>query len=250
MPTRYGGRTDRLSGLLAGRKALVTGGSRGIGAAIANRLCAEGAAVTVTGTRPGHEPSNGCAYYAVDFADDAATEQFSAELAGWDLDILVNNAGTNAIAPFEEIPSADFDRIQQINLKAPFLLCRAVLPAMRRKGWGRIVNVTSIFGKVSKEFRGAYSASKFGLDGMTAALAAEVARDGVLANCVAPGVIDTELTRDILGEAGVAALAGQIPMRRLGTPDEVARLVVWLAGPENTYVTGQNIAVDGGFTRV
>ena len=239
-----------MSGLLAGRKALVTGGSRGIGAAIAERLRVEGAVVTVTGTRPEQRPSKGCPYYAVDFSDDAATEQFSAELAGWDLDILVNNAGINAIAPFDQVPSADFDRIQRVNVKAPFLLCRAVLPAMRRRGWGRIVNVTSVFGKVSKEFRAAYSASKFALDGMTAALAAEVARDGILANCVAPGFIDTDLTRRILGETGMAAVVAQIPMRRPGTPAEVARLVAWLAGPENTYLTGQNIAIDGGFTRV
>jgi NAD(P)-dependent dehydrogenase (short-subunit alcohol dehydrogenase family) len=125
-----------------------------------------------------------------------------------------------------------------------------LIPGMRSRGWGRIVNLSSILGKVSKEFRAAYSTSKFGLDGMTAALAAEVAADGILANCVAPGFIDTDLTRSILGEQGIAELVSRIPIKRLGTPEEIAAFVVWLAGPENTYLSGQNIAIDGGFTRV
>ena len=112
------------------------------------------------------------------------------------------------------------------------------------------MNVSSIFGKVSIEYRGPYSASKFALDGMTAALAAEVAKYGILANCVAPGVIDTQLTRTILGKKGIAALTARIPAGRLGKADEVAAFIAWLAGVENTYVSGQNIAIDGGFTRV
>jgi 3-oxoacyl-[acyl-carrier protein] reductase len=121
---------------------------------------------------------------------------------------------------------------------------------MRQQRWGRIVNIGSIFGVVSKEFRAPYSASKFALDGMTAALAAEVASEGILANCVSPGVIDTELTRQVLSEAGIAELVTRIPIRRLGKPEEVAALVAWLVGPENTYISGQNIVIDGGFTRV
>jgi len=235
---------------LAGRHALVTGATRGIGAAIARRLRTDGAVVSVTGTRPVTGSSDDVRHLAVDFTDDQATGHFCEELATWDLDILVNNAGINVIGPFHEVAPADFDRVQQVNVKAPFLLCRAVVPAMRAKRWGRIVNVSSIFGKVSKEFRAAYSASKFALDGMTAALAAEVAEQGILANCVAPGVIETDLTRRTLGQEGMEALARQIPMRRLGTSEEVASLVSWLVSPENTYVTGQNIAIDGGFTRV
>jgi NAD(P)-dependent dehydrogenase (short-subunit alcohol dehydrogenase family) len=124
-----------------------------------------------------------------------------------------------------------------------------VVPAMRERGWGRIVNISSIWGTISREQRGAYSASKFALDGLTAALAAEVARDGVLANCVSPGFIDTELTRTVLGEDGIAELMAQVPARRLGSPAEVAAFVAWLAGPENTYVSGQNLVIDGGFSR-
>ncbi len=121
---------------------------------------------------------------------------------------------------------------------------------MRTRGWGRIVNLASIFGVISKPQRGAYSTSKFALDGMTAALAVEVASEGILANCVAPGFVDTELTHRILGEAGIAELAAATPVGRLARPEEIAELVAWLAGPVNTYLTGQNVVIDGGFTRV
>jgi 3-oxoacyl-[acyl-carrier protein] reductase len=235
---------------LSGRKAVVTGGTQGIGAAIAARLVGDGASVVVTGRSPAGEAPSGCTYRGVDFSDRQATDLFAAELADGDLDILINNAGINAIAPFERIDPADFDRIQEVNLRAPFLACRAVVPRMRQRRWGRIVNIASIFSIVSKEQRGAYSASKFALDGMTAALAAEVAADGILANCVSPGFIGTELTRRILGEEGMVEMAARIPMRRLGTPEEVAALVAWLASPENSYVSGQNIVIDGGFSRV
>jgi 3-oxoacyl-[acyl-carrier protein] reductase len=130
------------------------------------------------------------------------------------------------------------------------LLMKAVLPAMRAGKWGRIVNIGSIWSLISKAQRGAYSASKFALSGMTVALSAEAAADGVLANCVAPGFIDTELTRQTLGEAAMAEMAAQVPARRLGRPEEVAAFVAWLAGPENTFISGQTIAIDGGFTHV
>lgn len=216
---------------------------------MAERLIANGADVVVTGTRSDRSGPAGCECRAIDFDDPAATERFAAEAAELAPDILVNNAGVNKIAPFAEIDPADFDWIQRVNVRAPFLLCRAVVPGMRQRGWGRIVNICSIWGTISREFRGSYSASKFALDGMTAALSAEVARDGVLANCVSPGFIDTELTRTVLGEDGIAEVTEQIPARRLGTPADVAALVAWLVGPENTYVTGQNVVIDGGFSR-
>ena len=235
---------------LAGKFAVVTGGTRGIDRAIAERLLADGARVLTTGTRPGGPAPAGCDYRAGDFADTDATRAFAGEIGRLGPDILINNAGINQNAPFAEIDPADFARIQKINVEAPFLLCRAVVPSMKAKGWGRIVTVSSIWSKISRAGRGSYSTSKFAVDGMTAALAAEVAEHGILANCVAPGFIDTELTRGILGPDGIREVTRQIPMRRLGRVEEIVAFVAWLAGPENTYISGQNVAIDGGFTRV
>jgi 3-oxoacyl-[acyl-carrier protein] reductase len=232
------------------RTALVTGGTRGIGRAIAETLLKRGDQVIVTGTKAESAAPEGARLEVVDFSDEAATQAFAERVAGMRIDILVNNAGTNKIAPFAEIEPKDFAMIQAVNVTAPFLLARAALPHMREQGWGRIVNISSIWGKISRAQRASYSASKFALDGMTAALAAEVAKDGILANCVSPGFIETELTQRMLGKEGLAQVVREIPLGRLGNVGEIATFVAWMAGPENTYISGQNIAIDGGFTRV
>jgi NAD(P)-dependent dehydrogenase (short-subunit alcohol dehydrogenase family) len=237
----------------AGKKVIVTGASRGIGRVIAHGFRSEGAWVigTRTGMAADDEQDDPCQeWIAADFSDIEQIKACADFVRNAAPDILVNNAGINKISPFVEIAPEDFQLIQQVNVFAPFLLCQAAIPAMARNGWGRIVNISSVWGKVSKEFRASYSSSKFALDGMTLALAAEHSADGILANCVAPGFIDTELTRRVLGDAGIQALVSKVPVQRLGQPDEITRLVLWLASVENTYLTGQNIAIDGGFTRV
>lgn len=232
------------------RFAVVTGGTRGIGFAIAEKMVQDGLGVLVTGTRRDVSGPAGTEYYAVDFVDTQSVQTFAEFLSEKKVDVLVNNAGINKIDEFHKIKIDDFNQILQVNLRAPFLLCQAVIPAMKESGWGRIINITSIFGHLTKEFRASYSTSKFGLDGMTAALSAEVSQYGILANSVGPGFIDTELTRAVLGEEGMRRICDGVPMKRLGRVEEIAALVSWLASESNTYMTGQNLMIDGGFTRV
>ena len=231
------------------RRTLVTGGARGIGAAIAQTLVEAGYEVLVTGTSPdeGRAPK-GCAYRRCDFSDPGGLEAFARDLATRDVEILVNNAGINKIGPLDQYDPEDFAKIQQVNVTAPFVLCRAVIPGMRQRKFGRIVNIASIFSLVSKAGRSAYSTSKFGLFGLTRALALEVAADNVLVNCLSPGFVETQMTTRTLGERGVKDVLTQIPLGRLAQPQEIARSVRFLVSEDNTYMTGQNIVVDGGFT--
>ena len=232
------------------KKALVTGGTRGIGLAICKKLNKSGVDVTITGTKDTDNIIDGVQYFKSDFNDFESTKKLVDFIRAENFNILINNAGINIIGEFEKILSEDFDKVININLKTPFLLCQAVIPFMKSIKWGRIINITSIFGAVSKEYRAPYSSSKFGLDGMTAALSAELSEYGILSNCVAPGVIDTELTKKILGKKGIDILRSNIPIKRLGKPNEIANIVNWLASDENSYLTGQNIIIDGGFVRV
>ena len=220
------------------KTVLVSGATRGIGKAIALNFREKGAKVIGTGTQKN----------TTDFFDEYFQADFSDIKQIYD--ILVNNAGININLPFTEIDPLEFQRIQQVNVLAPLMLSQAVIPYMQRKAWGRIVNISSIWGKIGKEHRGSYSASKFALDGLTLSVAAEHAKDGILANCVAPGFTDTELTRKTLGEENIRQLLTLVPIRRMASVQEIAHFVVWLASPENSYITGQNIAIDGGFSRV
>jgi len=233
------------------KKVVVTGASRGIGRAIAHAFRAEGAWVLGTRTGGSTDGDDLCQeWVCADFSNLEQIKACAERVRHAEPDVLVNNAGINKNAPFVEIAPGDFLSVQQVNVFAPFMLCQAVIPAMARKGWGRIVNVSSIWGKISMARRASYSASKFAIDGMTLALAAEHSADGIIANSIAPGFIDTELTRRVLGDDGIQQLVSRVPARRLGRAEEVARLVLWLASDENTFVAGQNIAIDGGFTRV
>lgn len=233
-----------------GKTALVTGGTRGIGAAIARLLAESGANVIVTGSSQKshtHAP-NGLRFEAVDFSDHAATEAFATRMGKDCIDILINNAGINRINAVGDIRDEDWNEILAVNLNAPMILCRALAPKMAERNYGRIVNITSIFGIISRVQRASYSASKSALTGLTRALALDYAAKGVLANALAPGFIDTELTRSILTEAQRNELAAQTPMGRLGSAEEIARVAAFLASDTNTFITGQCIVADGGYT--
>jgi 3-oxoacyl-[acyl-carrier protein] reductase len=228
---------------------LVTGATRGIGAAIAKEFYDQGAKVIGTGTKA-RDVNLFNEYIQVDFSSTGELYLLVERVKDIKPDILINNAGINVNAPFLEIDPKDFLLINQVNVFSPFMLCQASIPAMVERGWGRIINIASIWGKVSKKYRAPYSASKFALDGLTLALAAEYAGSGILANCVSPGFTDTELTSKTLGQSEIAEILKTVPVGRMASPVEIARFVVWLASPMNTYISGQNIAIDGGFSRV
>ena len=234
---------------LKGKKALVTGGTRGIGAEIALELLSLGAKVAITGTNSNHIYKD-YQYFCSNFEYIDNISNLAETIRSSKFDILINNAGINRINSIDNISINEFTKIQQVNVIAPFMLTQAVLPFMRENKWGRIVNISSIWGKVSKQLRASYSASKFAIDGLTIAIAAEVAQDGVLINSIAPGFIDTDLTRTVLSPKEIADLQSQIPIKRLGSPNEIAKFVGWLSSEENSYISGQNIAIDGGFSRV
>jgi len=235
----------------SGKKVFITGASRGIGAQIASRFRDEGAFVIGTRTSSRSKCEATCDdWFDVDFLDESQISICADWLGSQNIDVLVNNAGINVNANFKDIDLETFKKIQQVNLLAPFLLSQAVIESMSRQRWGRIVNISSIWGKISKEGRAAYSASKFALDGLTVGIAAEYSCRGIMANCIAPGFIDTSLTRRMLTSDQIKNLIAQVPAGRLGEVDEIANLVIWLSSAQNTFVTGQNISIDGGFTRV
>jgi 3-oxoacyl-[acyl-carrier protein] reductase len=238
---------------LNGRVALVTGGSRGIGKAVALALAEAGAAVAVNYRERGEEAEavteavrNGggrAAAFGADVSLRTAVQSVVHDIEErlGPIDILVNNAGVAMARGLEDITEEDFDRDIAVNLKSAFLCTQAVLPGMRARRWGRIVNISSIGARVGAgSVSVAYGASKAGLEGLTRGYAVRLAPDGVTANAVAPGLIDTEMGKPLI-EAGVAA---RIPLGRVGLADEIAHAVLMVV--HNGYMTGQTIAVNGG----
>jgi 3-oxoacyl-[acyl-carrier protein] reductase len=219
-------------------RALVTGGSRGIGRAIVEELKRRGMEVLA----PGREE--------LDLGRPESIRTFIETQAGSGIDVLVNNAGINHIRSLAQLDAPVWRDMVQVNLTAPLELIQGFSPGMRARRWGRIVNISSVFSLVTRESRAAYSATKSGLNGLTRTCAVELAPDGVLVNAVCPGYVETEMTRRNNGPAELEAIAATIPLRRLAQPEEIARLAGFLCSEENTYCTGQMLAVDGGFTLV
>lgn len=239
---------------LAGQTALVTGASRGIGAAIAAQLAAAGARVIGTATTAeGAErisatlaPLSGHGA-VLNVADAASVAALFAQLeaAGEMPGILVNNAAITRDTLMLRMKDDDWDAVINTNLSANFRVTKAVLKRMMKERQGRIISITSVVGQMGNAGQVNYSAAKAGVIGMTKSLAREVASRGITVNAVAPGFIDTDMTRG-LDEAQRTALLGQIPAGRLGNPDDVAAAVLFLASPAAAYITGQTLAVNGG----
>ncbi|MEP0943490.1 MAG: 3-oxoacyl-[acyl-carrier-protein] reductase [Rhizobiaceae bacterium] len=242
---------------LTGKKALVTGASGGIGVSIAKALHACGAIVGLHGTREERlkeiaaELGDRVHIFPANLGNSEEVKALAAkaeeELGG--IDILVNNAGITKDGLFVRMSDDDWDAVLDINLKSTFQLTRDVVyPMMRRKG-GRIINITSIVGVTGNPGQGNYCASKAGMIGMSKSLAMEIASRKVTVNCVAPGFIATPMT-DALNDKQKDAILGTIPAKRLGSGEEVASAVVYLASDESAYMTGQTLHVNGGMAMI
>lgn len=239
------------------KTVLVTGGTRGIGAAIVKRFYDLNAKVLTTGTdkqlleKLNETSGSRIKYLHLDFTSIKSIKGFLLRLVKHNqIDVLVNNAGVNKIDSIDNISEEDWDQINNVNLRGPFQITKAVAKIMKKNQQGRIVNISSIFGVVSKAMRASYSTTKWGLVGFTKAVAVDLAPHNILVNAVSPGFIDTELTRKILGNDGIKEVLESIPQQRLASAEEVAKLVIFLSSNQNSYITGQNIIIDGGFTSV
>lgn len=243
----------------AAQTALVTGASRGIGAAIAQELAACRFQVVGTATTPAGaeritealQQYPHCRGACLDVNDREAADALVASVASEHgaLHVLVNNAGITRDGLAMRMKDDDWDAVLDTNLKAVFAMCRAVMRPMMKQRYGRIINVTSVVGAMGNAGQANYAAAKAGVAGLTRALARELAPRGITVNSVAPGFIETDMTA-VLPEAQQAALTEQIPMHRLGTPADIAHAVAFLAGQKASYVTGQQLHVNGGMLMV
>ncbi|MFC4122274.1 3-hydroxybutyrate dehydrogenase [Nonomuraea zeae] len=244
---------------LTGRTALVTGAGGGIGAACARRLAAAGARVLVVDMRaePAEKVAAEIGGQAV--VADLSEPGFVASLPDEPIDIVVNNAGFQHVAPIEEFPPEVFATMIRVMLEAPFLIARKVLPGMYAKGWGRIVNISSVHGLRASPYKSAYTAAKHGLEGFSKVVALEGAAHGVTSTCVCPAYVRTGLVEaQVADQAKVHGIEPDevvedimlkpAAIKRLIEPEEVAELVAYLCGPSGAFITGVSLPLDGGWT--
>lgn len=217
------------------RSVLITGASRGIGWAVAELYRAEGWTVLA--------PTRN----ELDLGSADSVRGWLAAARG-EVDVLVNNAGENPIGPIESMTLATWERTLAVNLTGPMLLAQGLSGPMRQRRWGRVVNISSIFGVVSRAGRAPYAAAKTGLLGFTRTAAIEWGADNVLVNALCPGYVETDLTRQNNTPEQIRSLCAQLPLGRLGQPGEIARAVYFLGSEQNTFITGQTLVADGGFT--
>lgn len=218
------------------KRVLITGGSRGIGAAIVTKFIEEGYEVK----SPIRDELN--------LLSDSSIENFIAENKNIGFDVIINNAGINDLGLIDEIDDENIFNTLQTNLIAPMKLLRGFVPYMKKQNYGRVVNIASIWAIVSKPGRVTYSASKNGIHGVTNTLAVELGEFNILTNTVCPGFTATELTYKNNSQEDIENICRKIPLHRMAKPEEIAKLVYFLGSDENTYINGQKIAIDGGFT--
>ena len=243
------------------KTALITGATRGIGKSVADCMKKDGANLILTGTKKeevnklnaqiAEKGINNVVYYQVDFADCKSMDLFLARLNEYDkIDICINNAGVNIVNDFLDTKLDDFSKLVDINVNAPYKILKVVAPKMISNQYGKIVNIASIWSVITRHGRSMYTASKSALVGLTKTLSIELASKNVLVNAVSPGFTATELTNTTNSIEQLQKIKKNIPLRRMAEPIEIAHVIAFLSSELNSYITGQNIIVDGGYTNV
>lgn len=233
------------------KKVLITGGTRGIGCEIAKAFHKLNATVVITGTNDTFSTDEFSANYEKLFINKNSNwkNQIDSIINKYNgFDICINNAGINKVNRIEETNYEDLEDVILTNLSAPIYITSLISKKMIRNKKGSIINIGSIFGTVSKMGRNPYTATKSGIIGVTKTMAIDLAEYNILVNCVSPGFVDTQLTREVLGEEQMKIMSEKIPMRRLAKTQDITSIILFLSSNFNTYITGQNITVDGGFT--